>query len=230
MKFPMFVAYILLGIFMSVSLAFAMEEVGSAFEGSLLVDTGSGGIRPDNGTGNQAFCGNGIVEQGEQCDGDLQGQSCNSIVGNGSIGVLSCTAQCTWDTSLCSQPSVPNETTDLGNTGGTNGGGGGGGGGGSSGGSSSGVRLTFFNNQTGNASIPIGNTNGQVLENGEEQQLSSTNSTESQGGGSGITGAVIGALRRGGFIPLAIFIIIVAAAFAALQFRKGAEKKSFPKE
>jgi len=47
-----------------------------------------------------AFCGNGTVEEGEQCDGsDLAGQTCESLGYAG--GTLSCNPDCTFDTSGC---------------------------------------------------------------------------------------------------------------------------------
>jgi serine protease AprX len=49
-----------------------------------------------------AFCGNGIKEGSEQCDGgDLGGQSCTSL-GLGFVGgILSCNVNCTFNTGLC---------------------------------------------------------------------------------------------------------------------------------
>ncbi len=48
----------------------------------------------------QASCGNGIVEQGEQCDGDnLYGESCASL-GHGG-GQLYCSVFCTFDVNMC---------------------------------------------------------------------------------------------------------------------------------
>lgn len=44
-------------------------------------------------------CGDGILDRGEDCDGTVIGQSCESL---GMVrGPLSCTPQCTIDTSLC---------------------------------------------------------------------------------------------------------------------------------
>jgi hypothetical protein len=52
-----------------------------------------------------ATCGNGMVDPGEECDGtNLGGQSCTSL-GMGT-GILQCnTAMCTYDNSMCSNPS-----------------------------------------------------------------------------------------------------------------------------
>lgn len=59
--------------------------------------TGSSGDESDSASG---ACGDGAVDQGEQCDGaDLQGLDCNAL-GLGS-GNVSCTAMCTFDTSMC---------------------------------------------------------------------------------------------------------------------------------
>jgi hypothetical protein len=52
------------------------------------------------GTAQPAFCGNGVREGGESCDGlDLGSQTCSTL-GFGS-GTLSCTASCTFNTSGC---------------------------------------------------------------------------------------------------------------------------------
>src|SRR3989344_1929626 len=64
----------------------------------------------------QGFCGNGVVNSGEECDGsNLNGKSCSTQGFSG--GTLSCNANCTFNTSACT----------------SSGGGGGGGGGGGSG-------------------------------------------------------------------------------------------------
>jgi hypothetical protein len=88
------------------------------FEGELTVFFGS------------SICGDSVIDtiQGEQCDGsNLNGQTCESILGTGFGGTLSCQNNCIFDTSQCS--------ADSGDSGGDSGGGGGGGG--SGGGSSS---------------------------------------------------------------------------------------------
>lgn len=64
------------------------------------------------------LCGNGVIDQGEQCDGsNLAGQTCGSRGFSG--GSLSCNSSCTINTSQCTSPPPP-----------SGGGGGGGGGGG----------------------------------------------------------------------------------------------------
>ena len=65
-----------------------------------------------------SLCGNGVIDQGEQCDGsNLAGQTCSSRGYTG--GTLSCNSTCTINTSQCTSASPP-----------SGGGGGGGGGGG----------------------------------------------------------------------------------------------------
>jgi hypothetical protein len=68
-------------------------------------------------------CGDGTVNQGvEQCDGsDLNGETCSSLV-SGSSGILSCSSQCTFDTSQCA---IGNPGNPGGDSGGSSGGGGG---------------------------------------------------------------------------------------------------------
>lgn len=47
-------------------------------------------------------CGNGKIDSGEQCDGALlQGATCESVVGYGSTGTLSCDASCRYNTTNC---------------------------------------------------------------------------------------------------------------------------------
>ena len=51
-------------------------------------------------TGSTPVCGNGIKEQGEECDGqDLGGATCGDFSCSG--GTLSCSVSCTLDTSFC---------------------------------------------------------------------------------------------------------------------------------
>ena len=53
-------------------------------------------------------CGNGIVEQGEQCDGErLNDQTCASVLGEGSQGTLRCADDCLgFVTTSCSKPTT----------------------------------------------------------------------------------------------------------------------------
>ena len=73
-----------------------------------------------NGTGNnansggQSVCGNGVLEDGEECDGsDLGGATCQSMGFTGG-GELSCTASCTLDTSGCFGTTCGNGVADDG--------------------------------------------------------------------------------------------------------------------
>jgi cysteine-rich repeat protein len=51
------------------------------------------------------FCGDGVKNGGEACDGnDIGGASCASVVGPGSEGGLACKADCSFDVSACSVP------------------------------------------------------------------------------------------------------------------------------
>lgn len=48
------------------------------------------------------FCGDGVSEGTEACDGaDLSGQSCGTVAGMGFGGTLSCAPDCVYDTSGC---------------------------------------------------------------------------------------------------------------------------------
>ncbi len=65
----------------------------------------AGGCAEGNPGGDGAVCNNGLLEQGEQCDGfDLGGMDCASL-GMG-VGALKCFTDCTYDTSGCSNASV----------------------------------------------------------------------------------------------------------------------------
>ena len=113
--------WFLILIILSANFAFALEEVAS-YRGSLDVETGEGVVIIGSGNGTEDFCGNGIIDSGEQCDrSNLNGNTCSSLVGSGFIGSLSCKSNCVYDTSSCS-----NTNTDTGsNSGGRSGGGGG---------------------------------------------------------------------------------------------------------
>ena len=52
------------------------------------------------------YCGDGILNGTEQCDGTIfsPGATCVLLVGFGSTGKLACTPNCTYDTSSCSAP------------------------------------------------------------------------------------------------------------------------------
>ena len=119
-------------IVLNISLALALEEVAS-FGGSLDVGHEGGVINISTGGEQAPFCGNNIIEIGEQCDGsNLNGATCSSLLGNNFTGSLSCKPNCIYDASLCR---LIIETPPIGGTttGGSSGGGSGGGGGGRSG-------------------------------------------------------------------------------------------------
>ena len=66
----------------------------------------SGLLGTCSGGGGGAVCGNGVKEGGEQCDGsDLGGTTCQSLGYSG--GTLSCNADCTYNTSQCTNTCVP---------------------------------------------------------------------------------------------------------------------------
>ncbi len=85
-------------------------------ESTLTVDPDSSSSDPDtagsssttdpdpdssSSTGEPSECGNGAIDEGEECDGtELVGRDCGDFDFAG--GELSCTAECTYDTSQCS--------------------------------------------------------------------------------------------------------------------------------
>jgi hypothetical protein len=65
------------------------------------------------------YCGNGAIDNNEQCDGsNLNGQSCSSF--GYSQGTVSCTASCTLVTTQCSNP-PPQQSNSGGSSGGSGG-------------------------------------------------------------------------------------------------------------
>jgi len=99
----------------------AITETGGD-SGTIVIDSG-GDIIINPG---ENFCGNGIAEEPEECDGsDFWGATCSSFGFNS--GSLSCDSECRIITSGCT-----NTDEGTGNPGTGNGGGGGGSGGGSS--------------------------------------------------------------------------------------------------
>lgn len=51
-------------------------------------------------------CGNGVLDDGEECDGlDLDDETCENLCEDGA-GTLGCTSSCTFDFSGCDDPSI----------------------------------------------------------------------------------------------------------------------------
>ncbi|MBU1238199.1 hypothetical protein KKF84_16080, partial [Myxococcota bacterium] len=52
---------------------------------------------------NNLSCGNGLLDEGESCDGtNLNDQTCQSVGSTFNGGTLACNTNCTWDVSGCS--------------------------------------------------------------------------------------------------------------------------------
>lgn len=105
MKNTKYKSFALLGILLlAMSLTLAQEAVGS-YEGRLQVGVQNGVISiSDPNSGN--LCGNRIINSQEQCDGiNLAGNTCASIL-PGTVGTLSCSRTCTWNTSLCTSSGI----------------------------------------------------------------------------------------------------------------------------
>lgn len=81
-------------------------------------DTGSSSGPQDTGSESTTApdpCGNGIVEAGEDCDGEVD-KSCTEVGVNYNGGTLSCTADCQFDTSTCERCEAPElKPCDAGN-------------------------------------------------------------------------------------------------------------------
>lgn len=55
-----------------------------------------------------AFCGNNQIDSGEECDGSaLNNKTCTTVSDSFDGGTLSCSANCTFDTSACTEHPVP---------------------------------------------------------------------------------------------------------------------------
>ncbi len=83
---------------------------------SMCMSDGSGTNSSTN-SGNSstgAVCGNGVVEQGEECDGTVFGGATCESLGFAGGGHLDCTAQCTVDTSGCFGTTCGNGHLDSG--------------------------------------------------------------------------------------------------------------------
>lgn len=69
---------------------------------------------PTPGSGD--FCGNGVVEGDEECDGDdLDGEDCFLLVGGDDdcAGSLKCNDDCTFDASACGCPCISDDDCDF---------------------------------------------------------------------------------------------------------------------
>jgi hypothetical protein len=89
--------------------------VGSCGKGGTTLDqdanpsaSGRAGSGPDDGGDEEPSCGNGQIDKGEDCDGDLlDGVTCISLGFTG--GQLSCDpAICAFDVSTCMRPTPSN--------------------------------------------------------------------------------------------------------------------------
>jgi len=103
------------------------NPLSTDIDGSAAVDySGDTGLQSTDG-GSGSACGNGEINDGEECDGDnLANASCASLMGGS--GNLSCTQECTFDLSLCGESVTAtggygggSDTGGMGGTGGTGG-------------------------------------------------------------------------------------------------------------
>lgn len=115
--FLMFVSILTI---LSISSVFASSSISGAFK----VASSGGQIKISG-----SYCGNNILETGEQCDGtDLGGKTCNSLLsplyGGSWTGTLSCQSGCYYDISKCSLIQTPTSNPSSSSGGGSSGGGG----------------------------------------------------------------------------------------------------------
>src|SRR5262245_32362689 len=74
-------------------------------------DVDAGSTSTGSGGSSGAVCGDGVIDDGEQCDGaDLGGASCASVEGAGYFAppgkALGCKPDCTFDTSACTNACI----------------------------------------------------------------------------------------------------------------------------
>ncbi|MCX4243895.1 lamin tail domain-containing protein [Paraliomyxa miuraensis] len=80
----------------------ATTTASTSADGSTTTSTTGGSTDTTEGDETAAPCGNGVLDPGEECDGDDYGDvaSCNDLDPT-LAGWLTCTAACTFDTSAC---------------------------------------------------------------------------------------------------------------------------------
>ena len=89
------------------------DKYGVNAEGSVVCNT-SCQIQYDNCRPNADNCGNGILDEGEDCDGEqFKETECSKYV-DGSNGTLKCTNQCQYDITDCRMPLCGNGIVDPG--------------------------------------------------------------------------------------------------------------------
>lgn len=187
-------------------LAFA-DEVGE-YHGTFSVNTGDTNIVI---TPNQPVCGNGIIEQGEQCDGSaMLVNSCSAALGSNYTGSLSCTNSCRFDFSACSLINNSNPTPSV-SSGGNSGGSGG------SGGSSASVVSNVTKQTLSQTNSVCSDTNGCNKTN-ETATDSSSNSSSLES--AGITGASTGVFGSASFGIAVVAIILAGIGLFVLIIRK----------
>jgi len=215
----------------AVFLALSLVSAGS-YSGSLSVSSGQGKIIISGGGQlPEHYCGNNILETwlGEQCDGtNLGGQTCESLgllYGKDWTGTLSCSNNCTWDTSSCSvvQSSTPSRRS---------------GGGGGSGRCVEYWQCTDWSACTDGKQIrtceDLNNCETELLkpaesracilegEEGEAGTGMTTEKEEEKGFFSRITGAVIGGGVAGTLIPIMFILVVGLVAIIIFVIRKKA--------
>ncbi len=90
------------------------DRYGSNAKGDVGCDPTSCKIKYDNCVPDIANCGNGVLDDGEDCDGDvLNNDSCDSII-DGATGSLKCTDVCKYDVSECRVSLCGNGVVDPG--------------------------------------------------------------------------------------------------------------------
>ena len=72
----------------------------AGYPGSIV--SGGSGVSGGTVPAPVTLCGNGIIDEGEQCDGSNLGSETCTNLGEGD-GVLMCSASCAYDTSMCTQ-------------------------------------------------------------------------------------------------------------------------------
>ncbi len=224
---------LILVLLLSFPLALAFVSVGG--------DSGVVGVGPGSGgtvvVGNPDPCGNGNIDQGEQCDGsNLNSDTC---VSRGyDTGSLSCNSQCNFDVSSCvNNPSNPNPGSGTGSPGSSSGSSS------SSSSSSSSCNANWEcsewgqcvdNVQKRNCTTECGLTLNKPLEarlcdvdgDGSGSSLGEDDDSN-QGFFSFITGAVIGAgLAEGGWMWLLLLLIVAILLWIVYKRKKEKDRQA----
>ena len=94
------IAALVLALLAGVGTTGQTQGEGAGNEISNSYDAIQAGLFPPGG----AVCNNGVIEGAEQCDPITQTTTCSTLSLPGGNTTVSCTATCSWNTSVCTSP------------------------------------------------------------------------------------------------------------------------------